>query len=142
MGRWVLLKHTLPDRSWHYDWMIQRPDGAALATFRVERRPDEADVAALEAERIADHRIDYLQLEGPLSEGRGVVRRVASGEGEILEDGPERIRVAMRGRGVWVGRRHESRPRLYAFRLSPEHGFGHTGGSGNMGEETGADREP
>lgn len=69
----VQLLHELPDGSAHVDWMIA-PDAHGrerLVTFRLPRRVDELCPAAqadrvLEAERIADHRVIYLDYEGPL----------------------------------------------------------------------------
>lgn len=82
----VVLEHTLPDGSSHFDWMIEDPtlDGEyRLATWRLAVRPDRAEVGRVfEAERIGAHRARYLRYEGPLSDGRGDVRRVAEGSAE------------------------------------------------------------
>jgi len=81
VNRTVILKHSLPDGSWHYDWLIQinQDDAMPLLTFRTgHRRPDE--LGNFQAERISDHRAFYLDYEGPISEGRGEVIRVAAGE--------------------------------------------------------------
>jgi len=107
MGETVLLLHTLADGSWHYDWMLERPDPAArLLTFRVARRIHEAASHGFEAERIADHRRMYLEYEGEISGGRGEVERVARGSCEILDEGPSRLfaRLAFGAlSGEWVG---------------------------------------
>ena len=85
----VQLRHELPDGSSHVDWMLARdPLGRVpLVTFRLPGRVDElgpgADGGIMRAERIADHRPSYLTHEGPVSRGRGVVRRLRSGR--ILE---------------------------------------------------------
>ena len=85
----VQLRHELPDGSSHVDWMLARdPLGRApLVTFRLPGRVDElapgTDGGTMRAERIADHRPSYLTHEGPVSRGRGVVRRLRSGR--ILE---------------------------------------------------------
>jgi hypothetical protein len=67
----VLLRHVLPDGSWHVDWMLAQDPGCArrLVTFRLARRVDEmaAGAAALSAERLADHRSLYLDYEGPVA---------------------------------------------------------------------------
>ena len=49
------------------------------------------------ATRLADHRIEYLDYEGPISGDRGVVKRVDGGEYEVLEETDEIIRVRLRG---------------------------------------------
>lgn len=76
---WVLLRHTLPDGSWHYDWMLETRPGGPLTTFRVQHRPDALETRWFEAHRIADHRREYLTFEGPVSGERGHVRQLASG---------------------------------------------------------------
>ncbi|MEX2218643.1 MAG: hypothetical protein WD749_07760 [Phycisphaerales bacterium] len=118
MGKTVLLLHELPDGGRHYDWLLERPGGGGagvgagtgegpLVSFRVSDRID-AGAVEFVATRQADHRREYLTYEGPVSGGRGVVRRVAEGALEIEEDGPQRFRV--RGRlggatGVFEGHR-------------------------------------
>lgn len=91
MTRTVLLRHTLPDGSWHYDWMVERPvrDEHRLVTFRTRERVDRADEIEFDAERISDHRAAYLDFEGELSGGRGRVERVAAGNARDLFDGDE-----------------------------------------------------
>jgi hypothetical protein len=70
-GAWVLLRHELPSGG-HFDFMVG--DGERLLTWRLEEEPSPG--AALWAERIADHRLAYLDYEGPVSGDRGwVVRR-------------------------------------------------------------------
>ena len=85
-GRWVLLHHTGPDGSAHYDWMIappgtptDDPDARLLQTWRVDAPPSQAR-GDFTATRIADHRCRYLTYEGPLSADRGEVRRVDAGD--------------------------------------------------------------
>ena len=82
MLRTVVLLHTLPDGSSHYDWMLEQPGQDPLATFRCTASPHEAE--AWTAERLPDHRRVYLEYEGSVSRNRGDVRRVASGV--VLDD--------------------------------------------------------
>lgn len=82
----------MPNASRHYDWMCESPDpGAGLVTFRLPTEAmdpqrllvawlgSESGVLDLVAERIDPHRRVYLDYEGPVSGGRGTVRRVAAG---------------------------------------------------------------
>jgi len=107
--RTVLLRHTLPDGSWHHDWLIERPGGAGgaderrLIAFRVRPRIDREGVEAFPAERIADHRAVYLEYEGPISGGRGAVERVAAGEASLLGETPRSVRVRVRFPGGLSG---------------------------------------
>ncbi len=78
----VLLAHELPDETSHVDWMIaSEPSGREpLVTFRVGCRVDEiAAGQRVLAHRIDDHRPAYLTYEGPISGGRGTVKRLARG---------------------------------------------------------------
>lgn len=79
----VLLRHELPDGTSHVDWMIAPDDmdgRELLVTFRVAGRVDELTAGErLAARRIGDHRRAYLTFEGPVSDGRGTVRRLAGG---------------------------------------------------------------
>ncbi len=78
----VLLRHDLPDRSHHFDWLLDlaASTDAPLTTFRLQQ-PVHAKQqrTRLAAEKIADHRRRYLDYEGPLSGNRGTVRRIAAG---------------------------------------------------------------
>lgn len=79
----VLLLHTLPDGSRHYDWMFSADTQGRLTTFRLDVRPDESDDFV--ATRLPDHRDAYLTYEGPVSGERGHVRRVAQGRTEARQ---------------------------------------------------------
>jgi hypothetical protein len=84
MPRFVILEHHW--NGVHWDVMFE-VDGA-LRTWAVDR-PIEVGVE-LPARALADHRIAYLDYEGPVSGGRGAVRR--------LDRGPYRARVWEDGR--------------------------------------------
>ncbi len=74
----VLLRHDLPDGSYHFDWMLARDDHCPLLTFRLDRDIS-LDNQPFEAQPIGDHRRTYLDYEGPISGNRGSVSRVAVG---------------------------------------------------------------
>ncbi|MCA3006083.1 MAG: hypothetical protein LW650_12920 [Planctomycetaceae bacterium] len=94
LGRMVLLRHELPDGSWHFDWMLERPpwgevrkssEDRCLATWRVMERVDRLRAAGtrVAGETLADHRRVYLWHDGAVgggSGGNGVVHRLAEGE--------------------------------------------------------------
>ncbi len=99
----VLLRHTGSALGDHFDWMIQ--EGASqqspLRTWRVMVRLDELGPGDwFIAEPLEKHRAAYLTYEGPVSGGRGAVKRVAWGKasvhGEVIEmewDGGAKQRV-------------------------------------------------
>ena len=73
--RFVILRHEgveLP----HFDLMFETAPRSALATWRSERWPMDRPTIVT---RIGDHRATYLEHEGPLSDDRGHVKRVAGG---------------------------------------------------------------
>lgn len=83
MHRTVILEHTLPDSSIHYDWMIDQPQldiNRRLLTWSCADRPDSPIQPQFEAVRLADHRALYLDYEGDISNNRGSVRRLATGQ--------------------------------------------------------------
>jgi hypothetical protein len=78
----VILLHTGWGES-HYDLMLSA--GAALATWQLGDDPAGlGEGSHMPATRLGDHRPAYLTYEGPVSNGRGSVRRVCRGTYERL----------------------------------------------------------
>jgi hypothetical protein len=78
MPRFVILQHDAPNGT-HFDFMLE--SGSALHTWSLPLPP--TDGAAFACELLADHRPAYLDYEGPVSGGRGSVRRWDAGEYSI-----------------------------------------------------------
>jgi len=79
MPRFVVLLHETPPgyaRPTHYDLMLEQ--SGVLWTWALESLP-QAGGGAIPAERLADHRLDYLQYEGEVAGNRGRVVRVDQG---------------------------------------------------------------
>jgi DNA polymerase Ligase (LigD) len=91
-GRFVVLEHDHPHR--HWDFMLEA-DGV-LRTWRLPMPP--ADGLAAAAEKIADHRLAYLDHDGPVSGDRGVARPWDKGDYVSAEEGT----VVLAGRR-WSG---------------------------------------
>lgn len=73
--RFAILRHEgIPDP--HFDLMFETGPDSPLATWRSPTWPPLADTPLTP---LPDHRRAYLTYEGPVSGGRGSVRRVASG---------------------------------------------------------------
>jgi DNA polymerase Ligase (LigD) len=94
--RFVVLEHEW--NGIHWDFMIE--DKGRLRTWAI----DAPLISAVElpARALPDHRLDYLTYEGPISGGRGRVRRVDGGTFHELEWGPHRVRGTLAG-GQLVG---------------------------------------
>jgi hypothetical protein len=98
MPRFVLLYHDCPpgfERPSHWDLMFEK--GAVLRTWALAGLPrgwlsDSAASEALDkfvdAEQLADHRLMYLDYEGPVSGERGQVRRLDAGTFAALDESP------------------------------------------------------
>ncbi|MCX7701685.1 MAG: hypothetical protein N2039_12485 [Gemmataceae bacterium] len=81
MRRYVILEHDHPHL--HWDLMIEW--GGHLKTWRLSAPPTRNE--SVPAEALADHRLMYLDYEGPVSGGRGHVIRWDSGHvTEVQQD--------------------------------------------------------
>jgi hypothetical protein len=82
MPRFVILEH---DHPWqHWDLMLEW--GEVLRTWRLLAAPQLGQTVAAEA--LGDHRKLYLDYEGPVSGGRGTVRRWDAGDYQWLSAEP------------------------------------------------------
>ena len=86
MQQYVILRHDHPEL--HWDLMLE--EGDVLKTWRLPQ-PPEIDPASdettldLTAEALPDHRLVYLEYEGPVSGDRGEVSRWDWGTFTLLE---------------------------------------------------------
>ena len=89
MPRFVILEHRWDGV--HWDVMLE--SGDALRTWAVD-----APIASgvlLPARALADHRLAYLDYEGPISGDRGTVRRLDRGTYEAKVWTPDRVVVVL-----------------------------------------------
>ena len=96
MPRFVILRHDTPpdyQRPVHWDLMLETD--AALATWALPREPV-AGVTMI-ADVLGDHRIEFLDYEGPLSGNRGEVTRWDQGTFELLPATDDRRVVCLSG---------------------------------------------
>jgi hypothetical protein len=97
----VELRHSLPDGSHHIDWLIARDPARArpLITFRLPRPIREIPTGeGIIMKRIADHRAIYLEFEGEIEGGRGLVRRISRGTLKVLSTAGQELRLRI----VWA----------------------------------------
>ena len=78
-NRYVILSHNHPTQ--HFDFMLEKE--GVLETWRLNLLPGNTPFLA---EKIHDHRLEYLEYEGPVSNDRGVVKRMDRGKYEIIAD--------------------------------------------------------
>lgn len=110
MPRYVLLRHEcLPEyKPSHWDLMLE-VDGV-LATWELSDLPA-AWAAVLNLEqreirspmtvtRLPDHRLAYLDYEGPVSGNRGSVTRIAGGSCKILESNSAMLLAILHGESL------------------------------------------
>ena len=105
MPRFVVLTHDHPFL--HWDLMLEA--GEHLRTWRLLELPGPEKVIAAEA--LPDHRALYLDYEGPVSGGRGEVRRWDAGTCEVVGDSDDAVDLELAGnvlRGRAELRRGES----------------------------------
>lgn len=92
--RYVILHHRL-DGGEHWDLMLEQ--GGILWTWQLFRDPTDRANLPIPARRIADHRLAYLDYEGPISGDRGTVRRIDAGEYSVDRSDAESLIVRLKG---------------------------------------------
>lgn len=113
MPRFVLLEHRWDGV--HWDLMLER--GGALRTWALD-----APVAPhldIPARSLPDHRLAYLDYEGPVSRDRGSVRRIADGAYEILAWDEDRVIVRTRSDQLMGEIEVSCRGGAWSFRFAP-----------------------
>ena len=92
MPRFVILTHDWPFL--HWDLMLESND--ELLTWRLLEQPGiDREIVA---ERLPNHRIAYLDYEGPVSGERGSVSRWDQGKFEILKNKTECLTARIQGK--------------------------------------------
>jgi len=91
VSRYVILEHNYPER--HWDLMLECGD--VLRTWRLAAPPRPG--RPVRAQTSLDHRLLYLDYEGPVSKGRGRVVRWDSGAFAWLADESERVLLRLQG---------------------------------------------
>lgn len=120
----------------HFDWMFES-DGAlrTWATPPIDLRngPDSIETESVAAESVAaesveigcqllpDHRLVYLDYEGPISRGRGTVTRQAAGGYRLIEDHPDCFRVVLEWQ--WDGKQRMAEVKIYRNFFREEEGW-------------------
>jgi hypothetical protein len=90
--RFVILEHDHP--TLHWDLMLEA--NGVLRTWRLTT-PPQTPGEVIEAFALPDHRLHYLDYEGPVSGGRGVVKRWDAGD---YEETADRLQFVLHGTRV------------------------------------------
>jgi hypothetical protein len=91
MPRFVLLEHDHPFR--HWDFMLETSD--VLRCWRLLAFPSSGE--KIKAEPLGEHRVLYLDYEGPVSGNRGKVVRCDAGTYRWHVDESNQVAVALCG---------------------------------------------
>lgn len=100
MRQFVILRHTMPadaGRPSHWDLMFELGE-SGLSTWAVNEPPDK--VGDQLAAQLSDHRVFYLDYEGPIPLNRGEVARWDRGECEVLIHEPRCVQFHLLGASV------------------------------------------
>lgn len=95
-SRFVILRHECPadaPRPTHWDVMLEH--AGALMTWALAEFPRSGQT--IDALRLADHRLVYLDYEGEVSAGRGSVARYDRGPFTFIEHGVDGIVAELAG---------------------------------------------
>jgi len=96
MSRFVILLHETPPaaaRATHWDFMLET--GNVLRTWALSEEPRIG--RRIEAVALPDHRLAYLDYEGPVSGNRGTVTRWDAGQYSVEQEAPEHLTLRLHG---------------------------------------------
>jgi len=102
MPQFVILRHTMPkgsERPSHFDLMLELE--GALLTWALDELPTKN--MPQPARELPPHRLAYLTYEGPISNNRGHVVKIAKGSIEWLVRDSAYLELEIDG-GQWFGR--------------------------------------
>jgi len=94
--RFVVLRHEPGDAGpaeLHWDLMLEFGD--SLRTWALTSEPQAGE--PIPAAELPRHRLDYLDYEGPVSRGRGIVSRFDRGTFQIVDESPEQLSIDLHG---------------------------------------------
>jgi hypothetical protein len=92
MPRFAILRHDSP-RGTHWDFLLEM--GPALRTWALPQPPGHG--AEMICEALPDHRLAYLDYEGPVSGERGSVARWDRGTYEVCRQDDRELVVELYG---------------------------------------------
>jgi hypothetical protein len=118
MSRFAVLRHDSP-RGLHFDFLLEMGD--ALKTWALPQLPEPG--AEMTGEVLPDHRLVYLDYQGPVSGGRGSVTRLDRGDYRIRRRSDSELVLELAGeelRGRVVLSRSSEEPQRWRFAFAAE----------------------
>lgn len=92
--RYVILHHQGIETP-HFDLMVETAEDSALSTWRLDRWPPaDGDIAT----PLPDHRRAYLEYQGPVTNNRGHVQRIACGTCLIQHNSSDQLVAQLDGK--------------------------------------------
>ena len=91
MPRFVILEHDFP--TCHWDFFLEA--GSILRAWRLLDTPSVGGTCR--AEPAPDHKLLYLDYEGPVSSGRGSVKRIDAGMFTVGAETADRVLIHLAG---------------------------------------------
>ena len=82
MKKFVIQKHTKGHET-HWDLMLQVAD--ALQTYRLDLPPEKISDQPVTAIRIFDHPLKFLEYQGPVNKGKGIVQIADTGTYHVVK---------------------------------------------------------
>ena len=125
MPRYVVLFHAMPTNSKredHWDFMLE--DGDALMTWALPRQPDEQHDEQpshpIPCSQLPDHRLRYLDYQGPVSKDRGEVTRWDRGSFEFLTKDSQAVSAILNGHRLRGTVQLTAEQGIWLFRFTPQ----------------------
>ncbi len=105
MPRFVILEHDYPEL--HWDFMLENESDLrtwklSQAPYNLSAHPTKEKIIEIKAIPSFPHRLIYLDYEGPISNGRGFVKRFDHGSFEWIEQSDQEILLNLQGQKFTV----------------------------------------
>ncbi len=94
--RFVVQRHQKESEPTHWDLMLER--GGILETYRLALPPEKWGKEAIEAVKIFDHPLKFLNYEGSVNEGKGRVDIADCGTYRLIKEDGNKQQISFAGK--------------------------------------------
>ena len=94
-GKYVIQRHEKQNEPTHWDLMLE--NGTVLETYRVSLPPEDWGAKPVEAVRIFDHPLKFLNYEGSVNKGKGTVEIADCGTYRLIEKNETQQQISFVG---------------------------------------------